>query len=57
MQIQNTFGKLTSSRGGAIVLGIIAAIFAAVLLAVYVTHYRDSVKSDSASVTRCRCRR
>ena len=50
MQIGNTLGKLTSSRGGAVVLGIIAAILAAVLLAVYVTHYRDSVKSDNAQV-------
>src|SRR5262249_45104033 len=51
MQIGNLLGKLTSSRGGAVLLGIGAAILAAILLAVYVTRYRDSVKSSAANVT------
>ena len=50
MQI-GSLGKLTSSRGGAVLLGIAAAILAAILLAVYVTRYRDSVKSGAANVT------
>jgi len=50
MQIGNSLGKLTSSRGGAVLLGIAAAILAAILLAVYVTRYRDSVKSGAVNV-------
>ena len=50
MQIGNSLGKLTSSRGGAILLGVAAAVLAAILLAVYVTRYRDSVKSGTVNV-------
>jgi Flp pilus assembly protein CpaB len=51
MQIGNSLGKLSSSRSGAILLGVAAAVLAAILLAVYVTRYRDSVKSGAANVT------
>ncbi len=40
--------RLATSRGGAVLLGIVAALIAAILLTVYITHYRSSVKSDSA---------
>ena len=43
-------GRLSTSRGGAVVLGVLAAVIAAVLLTVYITHYRSSVKSDAAPV-------
>jgi Flp pilus assembly protein CpaB len=48
MQIQNLAGKLTSTRRGAILLGILAATIAAILLGVYITHYRSSVNSSVA---------
>jgi len=48
MQIQHLAGKLTSTRRGAILLGIIAAAIAAILLGVYITHYRSSVKASTA---------
>ncbi len=40
--------KLTASRSGTLILGIIAAVVAAVLLVLYLKNYRDSVKSDVA---------
>ena len=51
MQIGNTFGKMTSSRSGGVLLGIAVAVLAAILLAVYVTRYRDSVKSSAGTVS------
>ena len=46
--MQNAFrGKLTTSRGGAIALGVAAAVLAGILLLVYLNRYRSSV--DSAS--------
>lgn len=48
MQIGNPIGKLTSTRGGAVALGIGAAVIAAILLAVYITHYRSSVDATAA---------
>jgi Flp pilus assembly protein CpaB len=48
MQIQNLAGRLTSTRRGAILLGIVAALIAAILLGVYITHYRSSVKASTA---------
>jgi Flp pilus assembly protein CpaB len=45
---QSLTGKLTASRNGALALGLAAAALAAILLAVYITQYRDSVTSDSA---------
>ena len=44
-------GRLTTSRGGAVLLGIVAALIAAILLTVYITHYRSSVKSGAAPAT------
>ena len=40
--------KLTASRSGTLILGIIAAVVAAVVLVLYLKHYRDSVKADVA---------
>ncbi len=45
---QSLTGRLTSTRQGAIALGLTAAALAAILLAVYITQYRDSVSSDAA---------
>lgn len=45
---QSLTGRLTSTRQGAIALGLAAAALAAILLAVYITQYRDSVSSDTA---------
>jgi Flp pilus assembly protein CpaB len=43
--------KLGTSRGGAVLLGVLAAVIAAILLVVYITNYRDSVKSDATPVS------
>jgi Flp pilus assembly protein CpaB len=51
MQIGNTLGKMTSSRSGGVLLGIGVAVLAAILLAVYVTRYRDSVNRGAATVS------
>jgi Flp pilus assembly protein CpaB len=40
--------KLSASRGGTLILGIIAAVVAAILLVVYIQHVRSSAKSDVA---------
>jgi Flp pilus assembly protein CpaB len=40
--------KLTASRGGTFIVGVLAAVVAAVVLIVYLHNYRDSVKSDVA---------
>lgn len=45
---QSLTGRLTSTRQGAIALGLTAAALAAILLAVYITQYRDSVSADTA---------
>ncbi len=42
--------KLTTSRGGAIAVGVAVAVIAAILLIVYVTRYKDSVDSTAAAV-------
>ena len=47
----NLTERLTTSRGGAVLLGIVAAVIAAILLIVYITNYRSSVKSDNAPLT------
>ncbi len=39
--------RFTGSRGGAILLGIAAAVLAAILLLVYLNSYRDSVNGDN----------
>ena len=51
MQIQNPIGKLTSTRGGAVLLGVAAAAIAAILLVLYVNRYRHSVNNGAANVT------
>ncbi len=46
--MQDAFtGRLTSTRGGALLIGGIAALLAAVLLVVYLRQYRSSVDSGS----------
>jgi Flp pilus assembly protein CpaB len=42
--------KVSTSRGGAIAVGIIVAVIAAVLLIVYITRYKSSVDSTAAAV-------
>ena len=51
MQIQNPIGKLISTRGGAVALGVAAAVIAAILLVLYVNRYRHSVNTGAANVT------
>ncbi len=41
--------RLSGSRGGAVLLGVAAAVLAAILLLVYLNRYRNSVNSDNAS--------
>jgi hypothetical protein len=43
--------QLTASRGGTLLLGVIAAAIAAILLVVYLRSYRDSVNSTAAPAT------
>ena len=40
--------RVTTSRGGAIAVGIIVAVIAAILLIVYITRYKSSVDSTAA---------
>jgi len=42
--------KVTTSRGGAIAVGIAVAVIAAILLIVYITRYKSSVDSTAAPV-------
>ena len=46
----NVMERVSSSRGGAIAVGIIAAVIAAILLIVYITRYKSSVDSSAAAV-------
>ena len=46
----NVMEKVSSSRGGAIAVGIIVAVIAAILLIVYITRYKSSVDSSAAAV-------
>ena len=41
--------RLSGSRGGAVLLGVAAAVIAAILLLVYLNRYRNSVNGDNAS--------
>ena len=41
--------RVSGSRGGAILLGVAAAVLAAILLLVYLNRYRNSVNSDNAT--------
>jgi Flp pilus assembly protein CpaB len=43
--------RLLKTRQGTIVLGVAAAVLAAILLLVYLSHYRNSVKGSSEPVT------
>jgi Flp pilus assembly protein CpaB len=45
---QSFAGRMTSSRRGAVVLGVAAAVLAAVLLGLYITQYRSSLESNTA---------
>lgn len=50
--MENVFaGKLTSTRGGTLVLGIAAAVLAAIILLVYLNRYRESIASGNEPVT------
>ena len=46
----NVMEKVTTSRGGAIAVGIIVAVIAAILLIVYITRYKSSVDSTRRAV-------
>jgi len=43
--------RLLKTRQGTIVIGIAAAVLAAILLLVYLSHYRNSVKGSTEAVT------
>jgi Flp pilus assembly protein CpaB len=42
--------KVTTSRGGAIAVGVAVAVIAAILLIIYITRYKSSVDSSAAAV-------
>jgi Flp pilus assembly protein CpaB len=46
--LSSVSGRLSGSRGGAVALGIGAAILAGILLLVYLNRYRDSVRAETA---------
>jgi Flp pilus assembly protein CpaB len=46
--LNSVSGRLSGSRGGAVALGIAAAILAGILLLVYLNRYRESVQAESA---------
>jgi Flp pilus assembly protein CpaB len=50
--VQDVFaGRLFRTRGGAVVIGAIAAVLAAILLVAYLKSYRSSVKSGTQPMT------
>jgi pilus assembly protein CpaB len=50
--VQDVFaGRLFRTRGGAVVIGAIAAVLAAILLVAYLKSYRSSVKSGTRPMT------
>ena len=50
--MQDVFaGRLFKTRGGAVLIGVIAAILAAILLIVYLSSYRSSVNSGTRPMT------
>jgi Flp pilus assembly protein CpaB len=51
MSIGSVTGRLTSTRRGAILLGVGAALLAAIILAAYISWYRSSVESSAAPTT------
>jgi Flp pilus assembly protein CpaB len=46
--LSNVTERLSTSRGGAVALGIAAAVLAGILLLVYLDRYRDSVRGETA---------
>ena len=46
-----TSSKLFTTRQGTIMLGVIAAVIAAIALIVYLNHYRNSVKGGNATIS------
>jgi len=48
--VKNLMEKVTTSRGGAIAVGVTVAVIAAILLIVYITRYQSSVDSTAAAV-------
>jgi Flp pilus assembly protein CpaB len=51
MSISSAAGRLTSTRRGAILLGVAAAILAGIILVAYISWYRSSVESSAAPTT------
>ena len=50
--MQDVFaGRLFKTRGGAVLIGGVAAVLAAILLVVYLHSYRSSVNSGSRPMT------
>jgi Flp pilus assembly protein CpaB len=47
----NVTERLSTSRGGAVALGIAAAVLAGILLLVYLDRYRDSVRAETANTS------
>ena len=45
-----TSSKLFTTRQGTVLLGVIAAVIAAIALIVYLNHYRSSVKNNGAAI-------
>jgi Flp pilus assembly protein CpaB len=45
-----TSSKLFTTRQGTVLLGVIAAVIAAIALVVYLNHYRNSVKSGGTAI-------
>ena len=43
--------KLFTTRQGTLLLGVIAAVIAAIALIVYLNHYRNSVKNGNAAIS------
>ena len=45
---KNLIEKVTTTRGGAIAIGVTVAVIAAILLIVYITRYQSSVDSTAS---------
>jgi pilus assembly protein CpaB len=46
-----TSSKLFTTRQGTVLLGVVAAVIAAIALLVYLNHYRNSVKNGGAAIS------
>jgi Flp pilus assembly protein CpaB len=51
MQVSNLSGRLAGGRNNAVLLGILAAVAAAILLIIFIVAYRGSVKDDKPLTT------